>query len=231
MRISREKSERVVGIAPVLSQMKRHATEQMPNRVDRAQPCRRPFGMLRGLGGDEFPQLAPQSSQHVGAEVLQPAHRRGFGDKLSQSIGRRLRDGFPLLQRSFSQMTNGLEEFPRKPRQKAAAADNSWSYSCEASRSSPSALDCEKAAASRAAAAIVPAVSARSSSVTSATCKSPNGVIVISMNNRIQQSRAYDKRKRAFVTRHHYATTSPRLSGILTRHVPRLASRPNGDGQ
>ena len=89
MRVCRQKREGTLGVALVLGQVKGHATQHLPYRVDLAQIRHRSFSKVGRLRSDEVAQLDPQPSKQVGVEVFEPAHWRRLGHKLGQLVVRR----------------------------------------------------------------------------------------------------------------------------------------------
>ena len=92
MRVRGQKRERPLGVALVLGQMKGHAAKQMPQRIDATEPGRRSLGKLGRLGRCQFSELVPERSQQPGGQILEPAHRRGFGRQQGKFFFRRRGD-------------------------------------------------------------------------------------------------------------------------------------------
>jgi hypothetical protein len=108
----RQEREGPLGIALVLGEMKGDAADEVPERVDRAEPRRRALGMLVAAGDDQVAQLAPQPGERRRRQVLQAAHRRGLGDQSLQVVDAGLAQRFPRS--PFLEVAQALEEPARE---------------------------------------------------------------------------------------------------------------------
>ena len=78
MRVRGQKSERLLRIAFVFREVKRHSAELMPDGIDRLQKRPRPPGERGRAHRHELPQVFPRLPQEINREVFEAIYASGI---------------------------------------------------------------------------------------------------------------------------------------------------------
>jgi hypothetical protein len=105
-RISGEKRKRIILVALVLREMKRHAADDAPERVPLVQVGPQALAAPADFAADRGIDVDPCGAKGVGIEIFDSLHRRGIERQGGKLIVRRRLDPRPLhLTLGFPEMT------------------------------------------------------------------------------------------------------------------------------